>query len=180
MAENNESDIERQIGEMLDRQGLITIRQAATLTGYSEAYIRQIILHYPDRVRTVRVGNFRMINRDDILAYKATAKPGVPARTPKIEEPEAIRGKFDARKGGHAPILLRRAFEDWCYKRWLAGRDASQAEIAGEERPARWLLGRLWNCTDTMPGGLCQALKMPKGSTYAQGARKARRALGKG
>lgn len=37
-----------------------------------------------------------------------------------------------------------------------------------------WLTGSLWNDGGVMPGGLCDTLDLPKGSTYARGARKLR------
>ena len=33
------------------------------------------------------------------------------------------------------------------------------------------IAGRLWRCTDMLPGGDCEILDMPRGSTYAQAAR---------
>lgn len=35
--------------------------------------------------------------------------------------------------------------------------------------------GQLWNCTDILPSEYRDALDIPKGSTYAQGARDLRR-----
>ena len=37
--------------------------------------------------------------------------------------------------------------------------------------PARWLLGQLWNCTDTIPHLSCGDIGIERGSTYAVGAR---------
>ena len=38
----------------------------------------------------------------------------------------------------------------------------------------KWITGQLWNCTDIMPGTLCDDLELPRGSSYAKGARKLR------
>lgn len=35
----------------------------------------------------------------------------------------------------------------------------------------RWLLGQLWNCSDIMPGSLCDDLELRHGRTYAVAAR---------
>lgn len=72
-------------------------------------------------------------------------------------------------KPGHAPGHLRDAFLD-----------ALEAEqFPDDARPLEHLeadtahaAGLLWNCTDTMPSGVCADLELPVGSTYAQGARR--------
>jgi hypothetical protein len=37
------------------------------------------------------------------------------------------------------------------------------------------IAGRLWRCTDILPGCDCVTLDMPRGSTYAQAARQVRK-----
>ena len=37
------------------------------------------------------------------------------------------------------------------------------------------IAGRLWRCTDILPGGDCETMDMPKGSTYAQAARQVKK-----
>ena len=80
---------------------------------------------------------------------------------------------YAANRGGHAPGHLRDALQDY----FEGGRKlidlAETLRIGDEEktRPLRWLIGQLWNCTDTMPGALCGDLDLPQGSTYAQGVR---------
>lgn len=59
----------------------------------------------------------------------------------------------------HAPGHIRDRFEELV-----------DQEVLFAEMP-RWLLGRLWNCTDCMPRSLCAMLDMPQGSTYAQAVR---------
>lgn len=44
-------------------------------------------------------------------------------------------------------------------------------EHNGKERSLEWLLGKLWNCTDILPGGYCSHLDLHRGSTYAQAVR---------
>ena len=39
------------------------------------------------------------------------------------------------------------------------------------EAEAKEILGALWNCTDILPGGECNALELPRGSTYAMAVR---------
>lgn len=55
----------------------------------------------------------------------------------------------------HAPAVIRRDFLD--------GIETSEIDLE--------LAGRLWNCTDTLPGSFCDDLELPRGSTYAQAAR---------
>jgi hypothetical protein len=50
--------------------------------------------------------------------------------------------------------------------RWLA--------MDAEERLMK-ISGKLWRCTDILPGETCDILDLPPGSTYAQGCRKIRR-----
>jgi hypothetical protein len=79
---------------------------------------------------------------------------------------------FDAARGGHAPGHLREPFLD------LIEATHSAAPVHREPPdPAviRQLTGQLWNCTDTLPGGYCQDLGLPRGSSYAQAARRLRR-----
>jgi hypothetical protein len=40
-----------------------------------------------------------------------------------------------------------------------------------------WVSGKLWHCTDIMPGELCEVLDMEAGSTYAQACRRIRQGL---
>lgn len=47
---------------------------------------------------------------------------------------------------------------------------ALPADGPGYLNPRRWVLGRLWHCTDIMPGDLCDDLDLPRGSSYACGA----------
>ena len=39
--------------------------------------------------------------------------------------------------------------------------------------------GQLWSCTDTLAGADCQLLDIPRGSSYAQGARSIRAGMQK-
>lgn len=48
--------------------GLITTNDAASLTGYSVAYIRQ--LARSGRVRSVKAGRDWLVNRDDLMDHK--------------------------------------------------------------------------------------------------------------
>jgi hypothetical protein len=44
---------------------------------------------------------------------------------------------------------------------------------------ALWLTGQLYNDTGIMPSGTCEDWNLPQGSTYAMGARVARKDLKK-
>jgi hypothetical protein len=51
-------------------------------------------------------------------------------------------------------------------------RDAFQAANEADDHEQLYrLAGRLWSCTDIMPGWDCEHLDLPRGSTYAQAAR---------
>ncbi len=39
-----------------------------------------------------------------------------------------------------------------------------------DPKPIEWLIGQLWNSTDTVPALTCQGLDVPQGSTYAVNA----------
>lgn len=45
---------------------------------------------------------------------------------------------------------------------------------ADDFEAARKYAGVMWNCSDIMPGWVCDMLDMPRGSTYAQAARRLR------
>jgi len=93
--------------------------------------------------------------------------------------------RYNPARGGHAPGHLRNAFCDWWeYHCYLDDReydcdldyldDLVSVGDYGDRRPVRWLVGRLWNCTDIMPGDICNDLDLAPGSTYAQGVRRLR------
>lgn len=47
-------------------------------------------------------------------------------------------------------------------------------EVKGPSGVSRRLIGRLWNCTDIVPGQVCDDLGIKCGSTYAQAVRSIR------
>ena len=58
------------------------------------------------------------------------------------------------------PETMQRAWEDWSTSQRL------------------WrIAGKLWHCTDIMPGDVCEVLDMQPGSTYAQAAWRIRQGL---
>ena len=75
--------------------------------------------------------------------------------------------RYKPNRGGHAPGHLRDAFAE-------AVETERAVELDGIMRSPHWLAGQLWNCTDVMPSALCKDLDLPRGSTYARGARQAR------
>jgi hypothetical protein len=40
-----------------------------------------------------------------------------------------------------------------------------------------WMIGQLWICSSIMPGICCDHMNLPRGSSYAQGARKLKNEL---
>ncbi len=85
--------------------------------------------------------------------------------------------RYQANKGGHAPGHFREAFLRHLEKVSLLDEDEpipEYVEVGYEEneRPLKWLLGHLWDCTDILPGDACLLLGMSRGSTYAQAVRK--------
>jgi hypothetical protein len=79
---------------------------------------------------------------------------------------------------GHAPGHVRNAFLEAleAFARWG---DAEHPCDAGLDEPVtlRTLCGALWNCGDILPGGDCDMIDLPRGSTYAQAARHIRSQL---
>jgi transcriptional regulator with XRE-family HTH domain len=64
------------------------------------------------------------------------------------------RTRYQAARGGHAPGHLRDGFLQWLEESLDLRPEAPlqpTVEINGEPRPISWLLGQLWNCTDTLP-----------------------------
>jgi hypothetical protein len=62
---------------------------------------------------------------------------------------------------GHAPGHLRDAF--------------CELIDTPESPELQRLTGKLWNCTDILPGWFCGEVDLPMGSTYAMAARQLRR-----
>jgi hypothetical protein len=65
---------------------------------------------------------------------------------------------------GHAPGHIRDQFDELIEDGTPYDRDSARA-----------IAGRLWNCTDILPGQLCGLLAIPAGSTYAKASRHLRR-----
>jgi hypothetical protein len=49
--------------------------------------------------------------------------------------------------------------------------EQARFEYMSTDEQLRLLAGKLWHCTDCMPGHVCEELDMPTGSSYAQAAR---------
>jgi hypothetical protein len=87
--------------------------------------------------------------------------------------------KYQPHLGGHAPGHLRDAFVAAvdAFEAWNDGEPEPIVEVGYRETPITIsaVFGLLWNCSDIMPGWLCQQIEdlMPHGrcSTYAQGVR---------
>jgi hypothetical protein len=74
----------------------------------------------------------------------------------------------------HAPGHLRDAFcelvEDGETRVDFYGKHANVDAMSADEQ-LWWLSGQLWNCTDCLPGDVCQDLEISQGSSYARAAR---------
>jgi hypothetical protein len=84
----------------------------------------------------------------------------------------------------HYPGHLRDAFHD-AMDAYLTGAEVDDElfyDPAQQQRWAamdagerfRWIAGKLWHCTDIMPGETCAILELEPGSTYARAARRIR------
>jgi hypothetical protein len=69
-----------------------------------------------------------------------------------------------------APGHLREAFVEWVDDGARPGVLVGEDNFREGPQPVRWLLGRLWNCSDIMPRDECAELDMDQGSTYGQAA----------
>lgn len=74
---------------------------------------------------------------------------------------------YNAGRGGHAPGHIRELFCGLID----SGELDDELTEGRPERTERWLIGQLWNCSDTMPSDLCAEVGLPAGSTYAQAVR---------
>ena len=86
--------------------------------------------------------------------------------------------RYEANRGGHAPGHLREAFEDYLElenpfnQPYSLTKKVVVADWGKEKKVSlNWLLGQLWNCTDTLPGDCCSILDIPPGSSFAQAVR---------
>lgn len=89
---------------------------------------------------------------------------------------------YNVARGGHAPGHWRETFEQLVdevvsERGQETFRQFDGSEAVGEEifvngpKPLRCLIEEPWNCTDTMPGWLCDALLVKSGSSFAIGVR---------
>ena len=83
------------------------------------------------------------------------------------------RHKLMKIKSGHIQSHLREAFQEWLDQfgsDFPVSLDAVTSQD-GEPMTGRWLIGQLWNCTDTLPNNYCDQLNVAKGSSYASAVR---------
>ena len=83
---------------------------------------------------------------------------------------------YEPSRGGHAPSGLRDAFLEFIedlgsLEEYRATIRDGVIEVDEKRMPVRWVLGRLWNCTDILASADCATLDLPRGSTYAQAVR---------
>lgn len=69
----------------------------------------------------------------------------------------------------HYPGHLRDAFRAWVDEA-MPDLATVQVNYRDELWPTERLLGKMWHCSDIMPGRLREDLDMPLGSTYARAA----------
>lgn len=86
--------------------------------------------------------------------------PGVIAKEEKMA--------YKASRGGHAPGHLREALIEYISD---VDGPVGIVDVEGQEKPLRWLLGQLWNCTDIMPSMFCGSVPVYQGSTYGRAVR---------
>ena len=68
---------------------------------------------------------------------------------------------------GHVPGHLRVEFEEYLDYWYCKCEEPDLGDMS-----INHLLGKLWNCTDTLPSRYCGALDIPQGSSYAKAVRK--------
>jgi hypothetical protein len=74
---------------------------------------------------------------------------------------------------GHASHWLRTAFHSLLDEYWNTDAPLPESfDVEGEAVPVRWLVGQLWNCTDTLPSNYVEMLELHKATTYAAAAHK--------
>jgi hypothetical protein len=69
----------------------------------------------------------------------------------------------------HARSFLREALQEYLDSETPA--EAFRVEDQGKQKTLDWLLGQLWNSTDTLPVDYRDQLDLRRGSTYAQAVR---------
>lgn len=105
-----------------------------------------------------------------------------------MDNRRALRGRYKAYLGGHAPGHLREAFLDYL-ERYIDGEHPTTILVGWDEVPVSpsWLLGQLWNCSDILPGMAWSAFEdyclvhwqdPPRRRTYGAVARWLKRDLG--
>ena len=91
-----------------------------------------------------------------------------------------MKSKYNPARGGHAPGHLRKALLDWLDD-WPDSESPGPARVGEQDRPIKWLLGKLWNCTDILPSISRNTLAwggIENVWTYAQAVRALRREFG--
>jgi hypothetical protein len=85
--------------------------------------------------------------------------------------------RYSPSRGGHAPGHLREPFiemiETWYAERVWPKVVSAEHNYVPIERPIRWLLGQLWNCTDILGGSYDEMLEIeaPHKRTFGAAAR---------
>ena len=77
---------------------------------------------------------------------------------------------------GHSPCNLREQLCEAIEAERFTPKTCWHENIGGPEQ-ARRVTGRLWNCTDVVPGTVCEDAGIPRGSSFAQLSRQLRQEL---
>jgi hypothetical protein len=97
------------------------------------------------------------------------------------------RRRYQTNRGGHAPTHLREALCEWVDEAIHQELDWPWPEVGIDEQlySGQWVFGQLWNCTDTMPHLLRDAInellsmydrdEQPNVWTYGQACRHLKR-----
>jgi len=78
--------------------------------------------------------------------------------------------RYQVARGGHAPEFLRAAFQEYLDQHEADLFTGATVDVDGEPRSLPWLIGQLWNCSDTLPAHCWGSLDGRPG-TYAQAVR---------
>ena len=85
-----------------------------------------------------------------------------------ITELRGIARRYNPSRGGRSPGYLREALQDYLSDN--AG-PVGIVMVDEQEKPLKWLLGQLWNCSDILPSMFCNSIPVYEGATYAKAVR---------
>jgi hypothetical protein len=123
--------------------------------------LRNYVMRNTDLLKLARlpaIGSRRRGVERGVMTETASKEAAVETETTVAKRSTGRR--FSASRGGHAPGQLR----DWLLNYVETG---ELDEMTDKGLTLRWLIGRLWNCTDILPGWAHHELGLSGRSTYA-------------